>query len=161
MGQSLVAGRDADSKPHCECVLDCTARISAAREFVSAEQAANSASRGARAAKNRVHKQVRQGLGSVSAIATTAPLVGLVGTAIGILDSFRGYVGNKHAHIAFLAANLAEVLVPTAAGLLVGVLATWCFNWRSERLSVFDTEMEIASIQVVNYLEKQSRAGKL
>jgi biopolymer transport protein ExbB/TolQ len=81
-----------------------------------------------------MHEQLRQGLSSLSAISTTAPLVGLFGTSIGILDSFRGYIGSEHDYIAFLATNLADALVPTAAGLLIGVLATWLFNWRSDRL---------------------------
>jgi biopolymer transport protein ExbB len=119
------------------------------------------ASRGARIARNRLHEQLRHGLSSLSTIAKTAPLVGLIGTSSGILDSFRGYVGNKYGYIAFLATNLAEALVPAAAGLLIAVLAMWRFNWRSDRLAVFDTEMEVASQELVKYLELQRRAGKL
>jgi biopolymer transport protein ExbB/TolQ len=63
--------------------------------YVSAERTVQAAERGARIAANRVHEQMRQGLRVLDAIATTAPLVGLFGTTIGILDSFRGYAGNK------------------------------------------------------------------
>ena len=107
------------------------------------------------------HEELRQGLSVLDAIATTAPFVGLFGTAIGILDSFRGYAGSRSAFLAFIATNLAEALVPTAIGLLVAVFAMWWFNWRSDRLAVFGGETNIASLELVKYLEQERRAGKL
>ena len=110
------------------------------------------AARGARRGANLVHEDLGRSLSSLRAIATTAPLIGLIGTAIGILDSFRGWIGSANAYIAFIATNLAEALVPTALGLLVSVMGTWCLNWRNDRLAMFDTEMETASIELVKYL---------
>jgi biopolymer transport protein ExbB/TolQ len=132
-----------------------------ARECVSAERTVEAAKRGTRIAANLVHEQMRQGLTVLDAIVTTAPLVGLWGTTIGILDSFRGYAGNKASYLAFIMTNLAEALVPTATGLVVGVFAVWCFNWRSERLAVFDAGMKITSLELVGYLEQARRTRKI
>ena len=95
------------------------------------------------------------------AIALTAQFVGLFGTAIKLLDWFRAYIGNKHTHVLLMFSTTAESLVPTAAGLLVGIVAVWWFNWRSDRLAVFNGEMEIAARDLVKYLEQQRRTGKL
>lgn len=141
--------------------FDALQEFRTAHECVSAEQAVEAARRGARTARNRMHEQLRQGLSYLSAIAITAPLVGLFGTTIGILDSFGAYIGSRNGFIAFITANLADALVPTAAGLLVGVLATWCFNFRNDRLATFDVEMEISELDLVKRLEQQRRAGKL
>ena len=127
-------------------------------EHISSEQSLQAAIRVARIARNDLHEQIRRGLNSLSAISRTAPFVGLFGTCIGILDSFRGYAGNKYGYIAFLATNLAEGLVPTTVGLLVGVVATWSYNWQNGRLAVFDAEMEIASLELESYLKNQSLA---
>jgi hypothetical protein len=43
-------------------------------------------------------------------------------------------------------------------GLLVGVVATWSYNWQNDRLAVFDSEMEIASLELESHLKNQSRA---
>jgi biopolymer transport protein ExbB/TolQ len=80
----------------------------------------------------------------------------LFGTTIGILDSFGAYIGSRNGFIAFIAANLADALVPTATGLLVGVLATWCFNCRNDQLATFDVEMEIAELDLVKHLKQQA-----
>jgi biopolymer transport protein ExbB/TolQ len=127
-------------------------------EYISFEQSLHAASRAASIARNDLHEQLRRGLNSLSAISRTAPFVGVFGTCIGILYSFRGYAGNKYGYIAFLATNLAEALVPTTAGLLVGVLATWSYNWQSDCLAVFDAEMEIALLELKSYLKHQRPA---
>jgi biopolymer transport protein TolQ len=109
-----------------------------------------------RIARSEMREQLRRGLSSISAVSKTAPLVGLFGTCIGILDSFKGYAGNKYGYIAYMATNFAEALVPTTVGLLVGVAATWTFNWQSERLAVLDGEMEIATLELANYLKTKN-----
>jgi biopolymer transport protein ExbB len=101
-----------------------------------------------------MHEQLRQGLNLLGTIATTAPLVGFFGTIIGILDSFCGFIGSHATWIAMTANSIAEALVCTAAGTLVAVPTLWCFNWRRDRLSLLDAEMEIASRELANYLQK-------
>jgi len=120
-----------------------------ATNCISLEQTFETVNRAMRIARGQMHEQIRRGLTSVSAVSKTAPLIGLFGTCIGILDSFGGYAGNKYGYIAFIATNLAEALVPTTVGLLIGVVATWTFNWQSDRVAVFDAEMEIASCENV------------
>jgi hypothetical protein len=44
---------------------------------------------------------------------------------------------------------------------LVAVPTVWCFNWLRDRLSEFDTGMDITLWELVNYLEQQNRVGKL
>jgi hypothetical protein len=45
-------------------------------------------------------------------------------------------------------------------GLMIGVFAMWCFNWRRDRLAVFDAEMKIVSLELVKFLESQHHMGK-
>jgi biopolymer transport protein ExbB/TolQ len=136
----------------------CLRELEKGCEHISSEQLLQVASRMAHIATNDLHEQIRAGLNSLSAISGTAPFVGLLGTCIGILDSFKGYAGNKYGSLAFFATNLAEALVPTAVGLLVGVVATWSYNWQNDRLAVFDAEMKIASIELGSYFKNQSTA---
>jgi len=160
--EGLQAMAETRARSHVAAVyLNALQEFKKVRESVSLEQSVEAAWRGARIAANEMHEQMRKGLSVLNAIATTAPLVGLFGTAIGILDSFRGYVGSKYAYLVFIMTNLAEALVPTAAGLMVGVLAIWCFNRRSDRLAVFDTEMKVASLELVKHLEQTPEYGEV
>jgi len=132
------------------------AMMIALREF-RVTHGVDMATRAARIGANLVHEDLRRRLSSLRAIATTAPFIGLIGTAIGILDSFRGWIGSASGYIAFIATNLAEALVPSALGLLVSVMATWWLDWRNDRLAMFDAEMEIASLELVKYLRRVCR----
>jgi biopolymer transport protein ExbB/TolQ len=132
-----------------------------AREVVSMERSVEVAEREARVAANRIHEVLRKGVSALGSIATTAPLVGLFGTVIGIFDSFSGSSGSRASVLALVAMRISLALVTTALGLLVAVLAVWCFNWLNERLAMMDAEMTIARLELGKYLEGQRRAGKL
>ena len=65
--------------------------------------------------------------GSIKAIASASPYVGLVGTCFGISSVFRGFAMEKH-RVQIIETSVAAVsLVPTAAGILVAVPAI-CFH---------------------------------
>jgi biopolymer transport protein ExbB/TolQ len=125
-----------------------------ARELVSAKQSVEMAKWGAFGAANLAYNHLRQGMSSLKTIATTAPFIGLIGTAIRLLDWFGGYEGNRYAHIFSICRITAESLVTTAMGLLVGILAIWWFNLRTNQLGRFVGEMEIASLDLMKYLEQ-------
>ena len=113
------------------------------------------AARAVRIATNHVHEQLRQGVNALGTIATTAPLLGLFGTVIGIPNSFHGVATGRATTLAALASSLAVALACTALGMLVAILTVWCFNWLSDRLSICDAEMQITSLELVKYLSQQ------
>jgi biopolymer transport protein ExbB/TolQ len=160
--EGVVALAETRTRSHVATVfLNALREFRTARELVSAEQSVEAAKRGACVAANRMHAQLRQGISGLSTIALTAQFVGLFGTAIKLLDWFRGYIGDKYTHVLLIFRTTAESLVPTAAGLLVGIAAVWWFNWRSDRLEAFDAEMKVACLDLVKYLEKQRLKGEL
>jgi biopolymer transport protein ExbB/TolQ len=125
-----------------------------ARELVSAKQSVEIANRGASGAANLVYKHLGQGMSTLKTIATTAPFIGLIGTAIRLLDWFGGSEGSRYFHIFLICRITAESLVTTAIGLIVGMLAIWWFNVRTNTLDGFIREMEIASLDLMNYLQQ-------
>jgi biopolymer transport protein TolQ len=137
--------------------------VSGLREFravrvrVSIEQSIDIAKRAARIEASAFHERLRQGLNLLGTIATTAPLVGFFGTLIGICESFGGGSGTPAMWLARTASSLAQALVCTAAGILAAVPTVWIFNWRRDRLSALDAEMEITLLELMKYLERQRR----
>jgi biopolymer transport protein ExbB/TolQ len=118
--------------------------------------AIEAAGRSARVTSNRIREDLRKGLAAIGSIATTAPLIGLFGTTIAILDSFRGVDMQRSAVLAMVATNLAQALVTTALGLVVAVLAVWSFNWLTATLDIIDAESRIASLELVNHLQRHT-----
>lgn len=98
-----------------------------------------------------VHLEMKRGLSGLASIASTAPLVGMFGTIIGILDAFKGCGAQKWFCIAAIFEGLCEALVTTALGLFVAIPAAWFYNHLSNKLEAFDIEMEVASLELTNY----------
>ena len=81
-------------------------------------------------------------VGSLKAIASSAPYLGLAGTCVGIMSSL-GFGGDmeKNTFLTMVAANMAASLAATAAGILVAVPATCSYNYLSARKDLLESEM--------------------
>lgn len=95
-------------------------------------------------------------LSSLQAIASIAPLLGLLGTVVGMIKTFivigdQG-VGNAQA----LAGGISEALITTAAGLSVAiptVVFYYIIRFRSERVT---RELERAASEIINQVFKEA-----
>jgi biopolymer transport protein ExbB/TolQ len=82
-------------------------------------------------------------LGFLATLASNAPYVGLFGTVLGIIKSFRDLAINITEASQAVMAGIAEALVATAVGLLVAIPAVIAYNAFKGRVkrSVVDSEM--------------------
>jgi biopolymer transport protein ExbB/biopolymer transport protein TolQ len=92
------------------------------------------------------------GLNTFVTIAASAPFIGFLGTINGILGCFVGGSGNRYTALARVASQLAEALLPGAMGIVVSILAVWCFYYVRSRFKVHETEMSNAKLEAVTCL---------
>lgn len=102
--------------------------------------------------------EMRKGIGALATIATTAPFVGLFGTVVGIINSFRGVASSGSSGIGAVSAGIAEALAATALGLAVAIPAVWLFNYFQTRVDNAGIEMNNASLELVDYFLKHRDA---
>ena len=104
-------------------------------------------------AQRSIHAEMNRGLGVLATVASTAPLVGMLGTVIGIVHgAFRGCCASRATCLAAHANGISEALMSTGLGLLVAVPALWSFNNLTERLAHIDLEVENSSMELTTYL---------
>jgi len=90
----------------------------------------------------------------LSTIALTAPLIGLLGTVLGLVEVFiqisevTGYATPVQ-----LSRGVYQSLVTTAGGLVVGVPAYIFYSYLSSRVGNLMHDMERAGIEIVNLLD--------
>jgi biopolymer transport protein ExbB len=74
--------------------------------------------------------QARRGLRVLELIATIAPLIGLLGTVLGMIEAFQALqaAGNR-ADPAALAGGIWQALLTTAAGMAVAIPASMAHSW--------------------------------
>jgi len=98
--------------------------------------------------------QLKQGLGFLATIGSTAPFIGLFGTVVGIINAFRNIAATGSGGMSVVSGGIAEALVSTALGIFVAIPAVVAFNHFTGKMETFHVEMNRASSQVVNCLFK-------
>src|SRR5262245_35594986 len=98
--------------------------------------------------------QLKQGLGFLATIGSTAPFVGLFGTVAGIINAFRNIAATGSGGMSVVSGGIAEALVTTALGIFVAIPAVAAFNYFTGKIENFHIEMNRASTQLVNRLFK-------
>ena len=92
----------------------------------------------------RVHREMGCGLSGLATVAATAPFVGMIGTVLGIINSFRGFDGERSAIMAAIAQGLSDSMMPTALGVAASITALWGYRYFSTRLADFNSEIRNA-----------------
>lgn len=87
-------------------------------------------------------------LSALGTIATVSPLLGVLGTVLGIIRSFAEGAGTKGAEV-----GISEALITTAMGLAVAIPAYVFYNYLVRVKEDRIVEMENLSTQVLHYLE--------
>lgn len=92
---------------------------------------------------------LERGLAVLSLIATISPLLGLLGTVLGMIEAFQQMqtVGDR-VEPAVLAGGIWEALLTTAAGLGVAIPVAVFFTWLQRIVDVEAQHMEDAATQV-------------
>jgi len=101
--------------------------------------------------------QLAAGLAWLAIIAATAPLLGLLGTVIGVMNSFLGVAHSGSANIAAVAPGIAEALVTTVAGLAVAIPAVVAYNYFVSRLNAVSGELEGFASEFIGVLAREGR----
>ncbi|ULA66598.1 MAG: MotA/TolQ/ExbB proton channel family protein [Nitrospira sp.] len=98
-------------------------------------------------------------------LATTGnitPFIGLLGTVLGIIDSFREIGMQGTASIAAVAPGVSEALVATAAGLFTAIPAVIFYNYYLTRIRKTVFRIESFTVEAMRSLQtrlKQPQAG--
>ena len=99
-------------------------------------------------------------LGSIAAIAQISPLVGLLGTIIGMASTFHAFMqGGQYATAQALSAGMWQALLTTIASLLVAVPAHLAYHFLQGRVRSIVRDIEWAANDIMRYLLIDYRNG--
>ncbi len=78
---------------------------------------------------------------NLKTIAAIAPYMGLAGTCVGIIHSYRGFAMEKHAALAVITTGIGASFITSIAGVLVVPPAIWARNLLRVRLDRLEGEL--------------------
>lgn len=92
-------------------------------------------------------------IGTLNAIARVAPVLGLLGTVLGMMGAFYGLgEAGAYANIGTVLEGFASALVTTAAGLLICALSMLAHHFLMGRVRALVSDMEYAGHEVMQSL---------
>ncbi|MEQ9040585.1 MAG: MotA/TolQ/ExbB proton channel family protein [Silicimonas sp.] len=97
----------------------------------------------------RLLSEARTGLRALDVIATVAPLLGLLGTVLGMIEAFQALQSSgARADPSDLAGGIWEALLTTAAGMAVAIPAALALAWFESVIERLAMDMEDLSTRV-------------
>jgi biopolymer transport protein ExbB len=94
------------------------------------------------AAAAQIERDMSRGLWLLETIVTAAPLLGLLGTIVGMMHSFKLIGGDGLVNPSGVTGGVAQALIATAIGLVIALVALFAFNFFSRRIDRLMDELE-------------------
>jgi biopolymer transport protein TolQ len=91
----------------------------------------------------------------LATIASVSPLIGLLGTVLGVIDAFVGIARSGSGNLSAVAPGVAEALVATAAALAVAIPATFAYNIFASRLNRIEGLFETFGTSLIALLVRE------
>ena len=105
--------------------------------------------------------RLERGLPLLATIASGAPMIGFLGTVMGMIQAFfnMSQAGNN-IDITLLSNGIYTAMVTTVGGLIVGIIAYFGYNYLSSRISDLVFQMERTTIDFMDLLHEPAAAGE-
>ena len=95
-------------------------------------------------------------IGALGTIASLSPLMGLLGTVLGMIQTFNAVTTGGLGNPAMLAGGIAQALITTAAGLTVAIPALIGYRYLRGKVDELVVRMEKEAIKLVDAIESQT-----
>ncbi|MBO6169847.1 MAG: MotA/TolQ/ExbB proton channel family protein [Bacteroidales bacterium] len=99
--------------------------------------------------------RLERGLPYLAMIAGGAPMIGFLGTVMGMVQAFfnMSQAGNN-IDITLLSSGIYTAMITTVGGLIVGIIAYFGYNWLSSKVSDVVFNMESSTIEFMDLLDE-------
>jgi biopolymer transport protein TolQ len=93
----------------------------------------------------------------LATIGSVSPLIGLLGTVLGVIDAFVGIASKGSGNLGAVAPGVAEALIATAAALTVAIPAVFGYNLFANRLNKIEGELESFGSELIALMVREDR----
>lgn len=100
-------------------------------------------------------------LGALGTVAAVSPLLGLLGTVLGMIEVFQTIAQTGAGQAAQLASGISQALITTATGLCIAIPALVAHNYFQEKAQAIITDLERESLRVLRGLYQSPRPSIL
>ena len=101
--------------------------------------------------------KLEKGLPMLATVAGGAPMIGFLGTVIGMIQAFYNMASaGSNIDITLLSGGIYTAMVTTVGGLFVGIIAYFGYNWLTARINDIVFKMESETIELMGILSSET-----
>ena len=102
--------------------------------------------------------KLEKGFNWLATTAAGAPMIGFLGTVIGMVQAFfqLASAGNN-SNVTILASGIYQALVTTVAGLVVGIVALFAYNFLTSRVNKVMNKLEGKTMEFMDLLNEPAK----
>jgi len=89
----------------------------------------------------------------LSSIITAAPILGLTGTVLGLMDIFNVISGGSIGDAQALSSGIAKALVTTVTGLFISLPFIFCYQYFAQKIEHSILELERISYEIIQFCQ--------
>ncbi len=102
---------------------------------------------------------MRRNVWFLGTVGSLAPFVGLFGTVMGIIDSFRAIAVTGSGGFSVVSAGISEALVATGAGLVIAIYSVFAFNYFTTRIAAVGYQWKVDLEDLKDWVSSQQAQG--
>jgi len=105
--------------------------------------------------------RLEKGLPYLATISGGAPMIGFLGTVMGMIQAFFNMANaGNNIDITLLSSGIYTAMITTVGGLIVGILAYFGYNYLTSRISDLVFKMESATIDFMDLLNEPAEESE-
>ena len=102
--------------------------------------------------------RMEKGFNWLATTAAGAPMIGFLGTVTGMVQAFYSLASaGQNSNVSILASGIYEALVTTVAGLVVGILALFAYNFLTSRVNKIMNRLEGSTMEFMDLLNEPAK----
>lgn len=102
--------------------------------------------------------KLEKGFAWLATTAAGAPMIGFLGTVTGMVQAFYALASaGQNSNVSILANGIYEALVTTVAGLVVGIIALFAYNYLTARVNKVMNRLENSTMEFMDLLNEPAK----
>ena len=123
---------------------------------IDREKSAELANRALERRGEQLSLSLNRGMNILASTGSTAPFIGLLGTVLGILNTFKTMSAEGGGGLDTIGAQIGEALIVTGYGLMVAIPTVLLFNFLSGKIARYEAGLANAGSELIDQLEAGS-----
>ena len=102
---------------------------------------------------------MEKGLGHLGLISGIAPILGFIGTIIGVITIFHSISTTGNLNIQTISGGLYQKMISSGAGLVVGVVAYGAYHMFNMMIDSFANKVQRQTLEIINVIQEPSHGN--